>query len=233
MLDDRPPDVRMMRPGGDKQVTPLEEVAIEARADDDFGRRPRSSWCSRCRAEGDGRAVPAARGGLTVSGQHLMSARGSRREARRLRHLLRAGPRRRPRQAATESRSDIFFLEVKPFEEEFVAAQSQAMGMRRRQPAVDDLADAQKDIIVAHLEAGRRARRRRRGAVGGRHQDGRRGAVASCARARRAAGAAAQVLADPRRRRGRPGAVRRPGGDEPMARGGRGDGPRRRRARRS
>src|SRR6187549_286695 len=37
MLNDRPPDVRILRPAGDKQVSPLEEVAIEARADDDYG----------------------------------------------------------------------------------------------------------------------------------------------------------------------------------------------------
>jgi len=36
-LDDRPPDVRIIRPAGDKRVTPLEEVTIEARADDDHG----------------------------------------------------------------------------------------------------------------------------------------------------------------------------------------------------
>ena len=36
-LDDRPPDVRILRPASDKQVTPLEEVLIEARADDDYG----------------------------------------------------------------------------------------------------------------------------------------------------------------------------------------------------
>ena len=30
---------------------------------------------------------------------------------------------------STESRSDIFFLEVKPYEEEFVAAESNAGGM--------------------------------------------------------------------------------------------------------
>src|SRR5690606_27039729 len=36
-LLDRPPDVRIVRPAGDRQVTPLEEVAIEAEADDDFG----------------------------------------------------------------------------------------------------------------------------------------------------------------------------------------------------
>ena len=39
MLNDRPPDVRILRPAGDKQVSPLEEVVIEARADDDYGVR--------------------------------------------------------------------------------------------------------------------------------------------------------------------------------------------------
>ena len=37
VMDDRPPDVRILRPAGDQQITPLEEVAIEARADDDYG----------------------------------------------------------------------------------------------------------------------------------------------------------------------------------------------------
>src|SRR5258708_8559870 len=36
-MDDRPPDVHILRPAGDTQITPLEEVPIEARADDDFG----------------------------------------------------------------------------------------------------------------------------------------------------------------------------------------------------
>ncbi len=37
LMDDRPPDVRILRPNGDQQITALEEVAIEARADDDYG----------------------------------------------------------------------------------------------------------------------------------------------------------------------------------------------------
>ncbi len=37
VMDDRPPDVRILRPAGDQQITPLEEVAIEARAEDDHG----------------------------------------------------------------------------------------------------------------------------------------------------------------------------------------------------
>src|SRR5262249_4191288 len=37
VMDDRPPEVHILRPTGDQGVTPLEEVPIEARADDDFG----------------------------------------------------------------------------------------------------------------------------------------------------------------------------------------------------
>src|SRR5204863_4445539 len=37
LMDDRPPDVRILRPSSDQPITPLEEVPIEARADDDYG----------------------------------------------------------------------------------------------------------------------------------------------------------------------------------------------------
>ena len=36
-LEDRPPDVRVLRPARDRTVTRLEEVDIEAQAEDDFG----------------------------------------------------------------------------------------------------------------------------------------------------------------------------------------------------
>ena len=64
---------------------------------------------------------------------------------------------------ATEARSDIFFLEVKPFEEEFVAAQSQPMGQGggRQSAACEGLAEAQKEIIVATWKLDARARRAR------------------------------------------------------------------------
>ena len=37
VLEDRPPDVHITRPAGDRSVTRLEEVDIEAQADDDYG----------------------------------------------------------------------------------------------------------------------------------------------------------------------------------------------------
>ena len=56
----------------------------------------------------------------------------------------------------TETRSDIFFLEVRPFSEEFVLAQSQAMsGMASEQ--IETLIAAQKEIINATWNIERRA----------------------------------------------------------------------------
>ena len=36
-LEDRPPDVRIIKPASDRKATSIEEVTIDARADDDFG----------------------------------------------------------------------------------------------------------------------------------------------------------------------------------------------------
>jgi hypothetical protein len=60
--------------------------------------------------------------------------------------------------ASSETRSDIFFLDVKPFEEEFTLAQTQAsMGGGRQNQQVDDLVAAQKQVIVATWKLDRRS----------------------------------------------------------------------------
>ena len=100
VLDDRPPDVRIMRPAGDRQVTKLEEVVVEARADDDHGI---SSLELVYAVKGRGeKVVPFRQRREAAVDQRQRAAhalhRGARRRAGRLRHLLRAGSRRQPRQ---------------------------------------------------------------------------------------------------------------------------------------
>ena len=78
----------------------------------------------------------------------------------------------------SEARSDIFFLEVKPFEQEFTLAQSQAMGGGGGNQNLDDLVTAQKEIIVATWKLDRRTQaaggaRSSRGHPGGREGGGR------------------------------------------------------------
>jgi hypothetical protein len=205
-LEDRPPDVRIVRPADDKQVTPIEEVAIEARADDDFGVSSFDLVYSV--RGGPEKAVPFRRdgSGMTVNGSRTVYLEDLDVEPGDfVTYYARARDVSRGKRSS-EARSDIFFLEVKPFEEEFVAAQSQAMSGMGGDRSLDDLAAAQKDIIVATWKLDRR----NRGAGGQSAEDIRNVARAQAELRKRAEGAAGQLQrgrVDPRRRIApRPGA---------------------------
>jgi hypothetical protein len=155
VMDDRPPDVRILRPGGDAKVSRLEEVVVEARADDDFGlSRFELVFAPRGGRE---QVVPLSRaGGTSATGQHTIYLEDL--DVRpgdfvtyyaRARDVGRGKP-------STETRSDIFFLEIRPFNEEFEAAQSQAGMSGGADGQFDDLAQLQKDIIVATWRLDRR-----------------------------------------------------------------------------
>ena len=161
-LLDRPPDVRIVRPAGDKQVTALEEVLIEARADDDFGVR---SFDLVLQKPGDAEVIVPLQGtasALTVNGAHtlyledLEVAPGD-----IVSYYVRALDIGRGK-PSSESRSDIYFLEVKAFNDEFVAAQSQAMAAGGQAQGVQDLAAAQKEIVVATWKLDSRGKRANR-----------------------------------------------------------------------
>lgn len=157
LMSDRPPDVRILRPGGDVQITPLEEVAIEARADDDHGI--------------DRFELVYAVAGREAAVVPLRNAAGTA-QSKTASHVLAAEDLRvspgdvisyyaRARDVATgkrasETRSDMYFLEVRPFSEEFVLAQSQALnGVSGDQ--IEALIAAQKEIIAATWSVERRA----------------------------------------------------------------------------
>jgi hypothetical protein len=154
-MDDRSPDVRIMRPAGDRQVTPLEEVAIEARADDDYG-IDRFELVFAVRG-GEEQAVPLGPGRpvTTATGSHLLYVEDLKvAPGDFITYYARARDVSRGKRAS-EARSDIFFLEVRPFEQEFMAAQSQAMGSGGG--SFEDLVGAQKEIIIATWKLERRS----------------------------------------------------------------------------
>ena len=215
-LLDRPPDVRVLRPAGDRQVTPLEEVLIEARADDDFGVTALDLVLKK---PGDPEVVvplPGPRDGLTASGSYLLFLEDLEVSPGdfvtyfvRARDVGRGKP-------PSETRSDMFFLEVKAFDDEFVAAQSQAMASGGQSQGVQDLAAAQKEIVVATWKLDARGRRARNAQSA---TDVRAVATAQRALEQRAAKEAGSQLqgttgADPRRRRGR--ATANAVGENPM-----------------
>ena len=158
LMDDRPPDVRILRPAGDQKITPLEEVAIEARAEDDYG----VASLDLVYAVGGGKEhiVPFRRvsGGDTQrSGAHLLAAEDlGVRPGDVITYYAKARDVGRGK-PPTETRSDLFFLEVRPFTEEFVAAQSQASGAGGGDPQLDSMIEAQKEIIGATWNIERRS----------------------------------------------------------------------------
>jgi len=148
---DRAPDVQVLRPRGDQEITSLEEVTIAARADDDYrigalellytvaGRAERVVSLG----PADAAAAPASvTGRYTLFAEDLDLSPGD-----FLTYYVRARDVGYTGQA-NEVRSDIFFLEVRPFDNEFEEAQSQSLTGQDAE-RLDDLAAVQKEIIVA------------------------------------------------------------------------------------
>ena len=147
-IDDRPPDVRILRPAGDRSVTPLEEVTIEARADDDYGLERFELVYAVRGGEEQAVLLPGSVGATTRAGIHVLYIEDLDVEPGDfLTYYARALDQNRAK-ASTEARSDIFFLDVAPFEQEFVEAQSQSQ-RGDGGTGLADLAAAQREVIVA------------------------------------------------------------------------------------
>jgi hypothetical protein len=159
VMDDRPPDVRIVRPSSDQGITPLEEVWIEARAGDDYGLSGLDLVYTVAGREP--RVVPFTRvTGTEIDkvAMHLLPAEDlGVQPGDVITYYARARDVARGKRS-TETRSDILFLEVKPFNEEFVAAQSQAMGGGAAAAnQIEALVAAQKEIINATWNLERRS----------------------------------------------------------------------------
>ena len=157
VMDDRPPDVHILRPSGDQGVTSLEEVPIEARADDDFGIASFDMVYSV--SGGPEQTVPfTSLGGTPTAriGSRMIALEDLRvKPGDVVAYYARARDVSRAKRS-TLSRSEIFFLEVKPFNEEFSLAQSQAMAASTG-TQLEGLISAQKEIISATWNLERRS----------------------------------------------------------------------------
>src|SRR5262249_33789933 len=128
VLEDRPPDVRITKPAADRAVTRLEEVDIDAQAEDDYGvDRLELGYSGKGGAE-KVVPLPIARGKTSVSGHQTIFLEDlGVQPGDFVSYYVRARDLTKGTKAH-EAKSDIYFLEVKPYEQEFVVAQSQATG---------------------------------------------------------------------------------------------------------
>ena len=155
-LLDRPPDVRIVRPAADREVSPLEEVPIEARADDDFG--VQSLELVYAIRGGEERVVPFeyVGTGIAVGGRRLLYLEDLKvRPGDFISYYARARDVSRGKRSS-EARSDVFFLEVTPFDAEFVRREGE--GGTAEEQTLAQLVQGQKEIITATWKIDRRNR---------------------------------------------------------------------------
>ena len=137
-------------------------MAIEARADDDYGVQSLELVVKT--AGGKETVVPLGQpvSGSVATGAHTLYLEDLHvTPGDFVTYYARARDVGRGRRG-TEARSDIFFLEVKPYEEEFTATESQAMGGgQAEQTGLEELIAQQKDVMAATWKLDARARRAR------------------------------------------------------------------------
>jgi hypothetical protein len=150
VLADQPPTVSIARPGRDTNASPIEEVFVEARADDDFGVRDLELVYSVNGAAEktiklfDGRSrLAEVTAGHTFYLEELSVEPGDfvSYYARAADNDAVAGAKR--------ATSDIYFLQIRPLRKEFRRAQSQAGGGGGGAPQVGALSEQQRKIIAA------------------------------------------------------------------------------------
>lgn len=142
VLEDLKPSLRFTRPGRDRRVTNIEEVFAELRAEDDYGILGLSLVYSVNGGEETEIRLPFTRGSRQASANHIFYLEefevvpGD-----FVSYYAKASD------AITSSASDIFFLEVEPFDRAFFQSQ-QSGGQQGGQQDGLDLSRQQKQVVV-------------------------------------------------------------------------------------
>lgn len=146
LLEDQPPTVAFDKPGRDKKATNLEEVFTQARAEDDYGVVSMDLHFSV--NGGDEKKVNLQQ--LTrESARSLSGAYTFFLEEYKLKPGDFISYYAKAHDASNEATSDIYFIEVKPFEMEYRQAQQQGSGQGGGDQDENALSRRQKDLIAA------------------------------------------------------------------------------------
>ncbi|MEM7353011.1 MAG: hypothetical protein AAF657_19600 [Acidobacteriota bacterium] len=157
-LHDQPPTVRLARPGRDLQVTSLEEVAIEAQAEDDFGvSRLALVYSVNGGAEQSATLYRGLPGRKDFVGSHTLFLEEYELEPGDLvSYYVRAWDAYDGGAADREAHqtvSDIYFLEIRPFDRTFRRAEGGGAGQQGL--SGDELTAQQRLILAATFKLAR------------------------------------------------------------------------------
>jgi hypothetical protein len=129
VIDDQPPSVHFTKPGRDSQATPVEELFLEARADDDYGVKSLQLFYSvngsapkTINLFGGSRPLTEVSAGHTIYLEELGLKPGD-----FVSYYAKASDTDAVQGSKTTT-SDIYFVQIRPFKKDYKPAQSQAQG---------------------------------------------------------------------------------------------------------
>ncbi|MGH7445743.1 MAG: DUF4175 family protein, partial [Longimicrobiales bacterium] len=148
VLDDRAPSVRFAKPGRDTKPTSIDEVYLEAQADDDYGVGSIelvysvNGGAERTVSIYDGRALEAVTAGHTLYLEEMALQAGD---------LVSYYARARDNSGGSphEVTSDIYFLSIRPFGRDYRQAEQAPPGGGGQGEENGDLTQTQREIIAA------------------------------------------------------------------------------------
>ncbi len=160
VLTDQPPSVSFSRPGRDSRASSIEEVFLEARADDDYGISDlRLVLSVNGEAEdtvslfsaGSGRPMPEVTAGHTLYLEDHALESGDLISYYAIAHDNRRGA------TGTEVVSDIYFIQIRPFNVDFRQAEQQGgpPGGGGGQMPESALSELQKEVVAATFNVNR------------------------------------------------------------------------------
>jgi hypothetical protein len=150
VLKDQPPVVAFTKPGRDNSASPVEEVFVEAKANDDFGVTDLKLFYSvnggpekTVPLFGGGKSLQEVQAGHTIYLEELGVKPGD-----FVSYYAKATDNNSAEGNKTTT-SDIYFVNVKPFRKDYKAAQSQAGGGGGGGGEVGQLSEQQRQIVAA------------------------------------------------------------------------------------
>src|SRR5262245_40531718 len=149
LLEDRPPTVSFEKPGRDARATSVEEVFTQAKAEDDYGVLALDLYFAVNGGEEKKVDLQKLKGesAREMTGSHTFFLEEFGLQPGDLISYY-----AKARDAHKETTSDIYFIEVKPFEKEFRQSQQQGDGQGEQQ---EGLTKRQKEIIAATFRVNR------------------------------------------------------------------------------
>src|SRR5262245_3191203 len=156
VIDDSAPTVAFSKPGRDTQASPVEELFLEARADDDYGVKQLQLFYS---ANGAAPKAITLYGGpkplQEVSASHTIYLEEMGLKPGDFVSYYAKATDTDAVAGAKTSTSDIYFVQIRPFKKDYKAAQSQAMagGGGGGGQQVGQLSQQQREIVAATFNA--------------------------------------------------------------------------------